>query len=214
VAADSQIKSAAFALKFALHVQLSVRSTAIWNIAPGVLCNAVNAHLPARACTRHKKEIIKTNNKMKKVITVLVVAMAAFFSACQDPETDTEKAKDKVAEAETDLKTAQQEEDSVVLRAANEKEWLAFKAESDMKIKNTEDQVIALKEKLKKEGKAITSEYNNRIDSLEEKNRELKMRINSYSNNQTNWQQFKLEFNRDMEGLGQSLRNFVVPAKK
>jgi uncharacterized protein YPO0396 len=151
---------------------------------------------------------------MKKVITVSVVAIAVFFSACQSPETDVEKAKENVKDAKADLKTAQKEADSAMVKAADEKEWIAFKAESDMKIKNAEAEIAALKEKMKKEGKAIASQYNNRIDSLEEKSRQLKKRIDGYSNSQTNWQAFKAEFNRDMEGLGQALKNFIAPAKK
>jgi chromosome segregation ATPase len=151
---------------------------------------------------------------MKKVITVSLLAIAVFFSACQPQESDVDEAKDKVEDAKADLKTAQKEADSVAINAANEKEWIAFKAESDMKIKNAEAEIAALKEKMKKEGKAITSQYNNRIDSLEEKSRQLKKRIDGYSNSQTNWQEFKAEFNRDMEGLGQALKSFIVPAKK
>ena len=101
---------------------------------------------------------------MKKVVTVSLIAMTAFFSACQSPEAGAEKAKENVEEAKADLKTAQKEADSATIKAENEKEWIAFKAESDLKIKNTEDEIAALKDKLKKEDKAITLKYNNRID--------------------------------------------------
>ncbi len=151
---------------------------------------------------------------MKKAVTVSLVAITLFFSACKSPEANADKARENVEDAKADLKTAQNEADSAIIKADNEKEWIAFKTESDMKIKNTEDQIALLKEKLKKEDKAMNLKYNNRIDSLEVKSRELKNRINSYSNNQTNWQAFKSEFNNDMEGLGKALKNFVVPVKK
>jgi chromosome segregation ATPase len=152
---------------------------------------------------------------MKKfivLITASFVTATVLLLACQTPEEKVETAQDKVETATENLKTAQTEADSAAIKAAAEKEWLAFKMEAEEKITKTEVQIAALKEKLKSNNKEVKLMYGNRIDSLEKKNQDLKTRINAY-NNQSNWSLFKTEFNQDMERLGEALKGFVVKEK-
>jgi hypothetical protein len=54
----------------------------------------------------------------------------------------------------------------------------------------------------------MSNVYENRINTLEDQNKELRNRIYSYENNQSDWEVFKREFNRDMDALGNSIRDF------
>ena len=43
-----------------------------------------------------------------------------------------------------------------------------------------------------------------RIDTLEKQNNDLKTKIETYDQSQSNWESFKREFNHDMDELGKS----------
>ncbi len=63
------------------------------------------------------------------------------------------------------------------------------------------------------EGKTddVKAAYRKQVNGLEQKNKELKTKIDSYvENGQDNWEVFKSEFSRDMQSLGQSLKDFSV----
>ena len=57
-------------------------------------------------------------------------------------------------------------------------------------------------------GKTMSNIYENRIKALEEQNKDLKARIYTYETNQSDWETFKREFNRDMDALGKALKDF------
>lgn len=153
---------------------------------------------------------------MKKFVIIIT---ASFFTAtilllaCQTPEEKAKTAQDKVVTASDNLKDAQTEADSANLKAADDKEWQAFKMEADEKIAQTEAKITALRANLKTKGKAIKLNYSNKIDSLEKKKQALKSRINDYNGKPSNWSLFKMEFNKDMERLGEALKGFVEKDK-
>ena len=59
-------------------------------------------------------------------------------------------------------------------------------------------------------GSTGVSESKKRIDSLEEQNKELISRMDNYDRGKSDWETFKLEFNRDVDRLGVSLAKFTV----
>ena len=116
-------------------------------------------------------------------------------------------------DAKTDLKTVQKDSLTDAQKAANVEQWKIFRNESQVKIKNNEIRISALKIKIKNEGVDYNSEKAKRIDSLEIKNKELAIRMENYEKGKSDWETFKLDFTRDIDGLGESLKNFTVRNK-
>jgi len=63
---------------------------------------------------------------------------------------------------------------------------------------------------LNKPGKILDPIYKQRIETLEEQNRDLKVRLDVYEKNNSDWETFKREFNHDMDELGKALKDFTV----
>ena len=67
---------------------------------------------------------------------------------------------------------------------------------------------------MKRTGKSMDEQYAKKINELEQKNREIKEKVNTYKNEASDdWETFKKEYNRDMDDLGRSLKNFTVDNK-
>ena len=57
-------------------------------------------------------------------------------------------------------------------------------------------------------------ESRKKLIQLEDRNRELKKRMDEYkADSKAKWQNFKDEFNHDMQGLGESLKDFTKKDK-
>ncbi|MBK7336847.1 MAG: hypothetical protein IPJ00_12050 [Saprospirales bacterium] len=111
------------------------------------------------------------------------------------------------------MQTAQTEADTEAQLVANTEEWQAFRNETEARIKVNEARIAELKVKMKKSGKSMDALYADKINALEQKNKDLKTRMDNYEQNKTEWQAFKREFNRDMDELGQALKDFSVDNK-
>jgi hypothetical protein len=53
-----------------------------------------------------------------------------------------------------------------------------------------------------------------KIESLEERNRSMRTRLVAYQTDQSNWEQFKTEFNHDMDEIGDALQDLTIDNKK
>lgn len=160
----------------------------------------------------------------KELFTLLVGAIFATstaFVGCQS-SADKEKeaaekvvdAKEKVVDAKDNLRDAQKEVKLEAQKEVNAEEWKAFKEQSDARIKANEDQIKQLKMNTKTSKKVIDVMYTRRIDTLEQRNVYLNERIKTYDKGQTGWEKFKVEFNGDMDQLGNALKDFTVKNKK
>lgn len=152
---------------------------------------------------------------MKKGIICKVLSASLFaallFTACQPaPSTpEVEAAKDKVKDAQHELKTAE--------KAATNEEWVVFKKESEEKILINETTIADLKDRMSMSSKKYDALYEEKIDKLEKQNKVLKARIKNHDameNRKEDWATFKTEFNHDMDELGQALKDLTVNNKK
>jgi len=100
------------------------------------------------------------------------------------------------------------------MKAKEAAAWDQFKSETNEKITNNEARIKVLKDEAKNSGKAQEMVYDKKIDLLEKQNQNLKNRLDNYDKGQTGWESFKKEFNQDMNGLGEALKNFVIVKKK
>ncbi len=154
---------------------------------------------------------------MNKLITTFAFAAfitCTFFSGCQSSDQKVESAQGKLQDAAENLDNIVKKNKEAENKAAQAEEWKLFKAESEVRIKNNDLRIAELKAKMKTKKKMHDAFYANRIDELEQQNKHMTMRIDVYEKNHSDWEAFKQEFNHDMDGLGDALKNFTTSGKK
>jgi hypothetical protein len=139
----------------------------------------------------------------KNILIILICLLTlAVFMSCN-------KASDK--------KVAEAQNNAEALEAQNvaEKDWMEFKTTVEALIAVNEKTIADYKVKMTDTNGKLKASYDKKIDALELKNKEMKAKLNNYKNDgKTDWEQFKSEFNKDMDNLGTSLKGFVVDSKK
>jgi exonuclease VII large subunit len=153
---------------------------------------------------------------MKKTMFMLAISAAAILTVTNGCKSNSEKVEDaqtNVQDAKADLKTVLKDSLTDAQKASNEAEWKIFRNESQAKIKNNDVRIKELKSKMKNEKGSSISMSNRKIDSLEVKNNELVARMDNFDRGKSDWETFKLEFNRDLNGVGESLSKFSYKNK-
>jgi predicted nucleic acid-binding Zn-ribbon protein len=142
---------------------------------------------------------------MKKTILLQIASILIFgviLTGCYSSAEKVENAQNKVSDANDDLNKANQE-------------YLAdvenYKIEVTAKIEANNKSIAELKERMKNKKQDTKNDYKKRIAVLEQRNSDLKYRIDNYkAEGKDKWEQFKEEFNRDMENLGQAFKDITV----
>ncbi len=132
-------------------------------------------------------------------ICLVVGLMAgAFFTGCnKTSEQKVKDAKEDMGEAKQELKDS---------GAGYLAEWQTFKSEYEQKIEANEKRLDAFKEKMEKAGPEVKAKYIKEIALLEQKNNDLKMKLADYKDDgQSNWEEFKTNFKKDMDGIGKTM---------
>jgi chromosome segregation ATPase len=135
---------------------------------------------------------------MKKLLfaATLNFAFAAMvFTACDSKQEKVEDAQEEVNEAKEDLKDAKQE-----LNA----EYPSYRQAQEDRINMNQKRIDDLRAKINTGGKPLDEARQKRIQELEEKNAELRSRLAGYETERSDWEEFKREFDHDMEELGKS----------
>lgn len=140
-------------------------------------------------------------------VTATFFLAGILFAGCMSSDQKNDAAKAQVLAAQQNLDVVQKNADMVAEKAATADELKTFKLESDLKIKNNEVRIAELKLKMNKSGSALDEVYAKRIDSLEMKNKNLKTRMGDYEKTHSDWTKFKHDFNRDLDELGNTLKN-------
>jgi hypothetical protein len=141
---------------------------------------------------------------MKKVIftmAALALMMGVMVSGCTSSE-------QKVKNAEEDVIAANE-----ALEQANA-EYLAdmeqFRRDTEAKTVSNDQMIAELKGRMSRVKSSLRADYQKNIVALEERNAQMKSRMAEYKDEgKDKWYAFKLEFNRDMEALGQALSDFT-----
>jgi acetyl/propionyl-CoA carboxylase alpha subunit len=146
---------------------------------------------------------------MKNPILVALLVTAILSGCTPSPNKEVKNAEKTLAEAESDLKIAQEKENEAA-KAKNLAEWRAFKHEADSTLAVMEEDLIRLEARIEKEGKTkqmLKTDYAKaKIDiaALKEKLNKRSMEFeedmhhfdsNVYKKNQA----FSREFNHDMD---------------
>ncbi len=151
---------------------------------------------------------------MKKSIFMLAIMAGALFTSCKNNSEKEDDAVEKVADANENLDTVQNQVANDAATKANDAEWQTYKAEANKTISENDARILELQTAMKKPGNNFDDAYRKSISDLEKKNKALKNKIADYENNQTDWDTFKREFDSDMAGFGKAFKDLTVNNKK
>lgn len=139
---------------------------------------------------------------MKKAIFVLAVIsliIGSSVSSCTSSAEKVEDAQDNVDDANEALEEANED----YLNDVEE-----YKIEIAGKIVENEARIAELKILVSAEKGEIKAIHEKQIIDLEKKNEELRIKMDSYrGDNKEDWDDFKREFNHDMNELGKALKD-------
>lgn len=150
---------------------------------------------------------------MKKLIYGLSIAtfvLAVVLIGCESTDTKEETTEVKV---EADTTTVKTDANTGTVRTATAEEWKEFKENAELKIKENEEEIAEQKAKKQKPGKLFDEMRDKKIKNLELRNKELRTKLANYETSQSDWEAFKLEFNKDVEEIKQSIKEVVVDDK-
>ncbi|MBL0063003.1 MAG: hypothetical protein IPP40_16355 [bacterium] len=152
-------------------------------------------------------------NKYTKIVTFVfaLASMAMFMGCSQTSEQKLADAKANVVDLKQDVKVAVADQ----TEAARQVEWLNFKSNAEIKIISNDKAIADYKVSMTGTNGKRRANYNKKIDALELKNKELKAKLLNYpESGKSSWEQFKNEFNHDMDELGSALKDFAVNNEK
>ncbi len=132
-------------------------------------------------------------------LAVIILIAGAVFTGC---ENNKDNAKDNVEKANQDMIDAQ---------IQFEKEWQQFKNDAELIINDNQNKINDFKAAMKTTSTKFKAKYENEVLTLEQKNIELKKKLNEYKyERKENWENFKIEFNRDMEIVSTAVKDIFA----
>jgi len=134
------------------------------------------------------------------IISILTSLAALTFAGCNfsidQKEQALEKAKDNLESATADLELAR----------SDSAEFANYKIESELKLRENELLIAEMKDKMKSERRESLTKYEKQLDSLDIQNTKLRNNMHLYrSENRAKWEQFKENFNKEMDELGKKI---------
>ena len=142
---------------------------------------------------------------MKK--TFLSLLTVTFISgiiliSCNNSSQKVDKAQKDVIEANKNLEDAN-------------KEYLAdmeiYRTETANRIAANDQSIVELKAKIANDKKIAKADFKKKVAELEQKNSDMKKKMDEYkADGKENWEQFKTEFSRDMDELGNAFKDLTV----
>ena len=154
---------------------------------------------------------------MKK--SILAVALFAFmagtistsYGQVRDQKSFSERG--NVQESNRDRSDAKQDYKEV--QRKSDFEFQKFKKECQSKIRNNEKRISELKVKISRFSTRERAEYQRNLRVLEQKNAGLKRKLANYKERQQDkWMSFKRDIDRDIDEVGNQLRDFSVDKRR
>jgi hypothetical protein len=140
---------------------------------------------------------------MKKsilLITTITIMFAFVVQSCDRPDNQMERAQTDLIEAERDLDIAQSEVEADVQ---------IYRQEVANDIRENNLAIADIKSKIQVEDAERRAALEVRIAEIERNSSDLKRQIDNYRiTNRDNWDDFKDQFSKDMNDLGDSLDDF------
>jgi hypothetical protein len=146
---------------------------------------------------------------MKKTIFVMTLAtifLGTGLTSCNTSAENVEDAQENVDEANEKLDEANEE---------YVEDLLAYRTEIAERISINEVRIADLKVIVAAEKGEMKVNHEKQIAELEKRNRDLKNKMDSYKGDgRDDWNEFKKEFNHDMDELGKALTDLTVSNTK
>ncbi len=140
---------------------------------------------------------------MKKTISYAALALilaGSFVTSCESNVQKVENAQENLIDAKVELKD---------LQIALNEEYPAFKLEAEAKIEANEKRIELLNLVIiEPNDKKLEDLRKRRIEELNQKNIILSNKLSYYENERSDWENFKREFNHDMDGVIDALKDF------
>jgi len=140
----------------------------------------------------------------KSILTIVASAFVAsvMLTGCNTSAQKVENAEENVASANEDLNDANE---------AYKQEIDNYRKEADEKIAANNKSIAEFNARIALEKKDAQDDYRKQIATLEQKNTDMKKKMDDYkAEGKDKWEQFKTEFNRDMDELGKAFKDLTV----
>jgi predicted nucleic acid-binding Zn-ribbon protein len=155
-------------------------------------------------------------NKLILTCTITLGMVFLFSQVNAQVDKQAEKARKEAKEARKDMKEANENleeanRDLIQAKIDSTTEYIAFKNEVEINIANNKKSIAELRAKKWSSSTKAEEKYTKQINKLEKRNENLELSINKANyTNSTKWDSFKREFKRDMQELGQALKDLAV----
>ncbi len=134
-------------------------------------------------------------------MSALGFAACALLTSCDSPAQKVENAQENVTDAKSDLLKAQHEYQMDVEQ---------YRAQKIAVISANNRSIEEFNVRIANEKKELRADYTRKIVELESKNSDMKRKLDNYkADRKDDWENFKLEFNKDMDQLGSALKDLT-----
>lgn len=140
----------------------------------------------------------------KSIVQFAVSACSIAFIAigCSSPAEKVENAQDQVVEANNNLDTAIKNYQA---------DLNAYRIETVNRIAANELAIAKFNVKIANEKKEAKADYLKKIAVLEKRNADMKVKLQDYKDDGgSKWKTFKLEFGKEMDDLGESIKDLTT----
>lgn len=138
--------------------------------------------------------------------TIAFISLSIGIISCNQTEVNKAESSDT---AKTDQSNVSKLVEEIKPDLEFESEFALFKAKVMEQLKENDRKIGELKIRQKKENKKMQLKLQKQIDKFETENNTLKNKIDKSINmDKKAWENFKTEFNQDMESLNKSISNF------
>lgn len=147
---------------------------------------------------------------MKKAIPSLVIANAlsigVVLNGCDSPPKDDNDTYERMYFARQSSETLRKEYDTLVYSGISVKHWEKFRQNSEKLIQRNEYLIEELKTKIRKTGRQSDLIFERKVYILEQKNKNLRDRILSYPEVQSDWNSFKKEITGELVDIAMEIK--------
>jgi len=144
--------------------------------------------------------------KSNLTFTASILTIAFAVMSCSSPAEKVEKAENQVVEANEKL-------DSAIKNY--QEDMSAYRIETANRIAYNEKAIADFNLKIAKEKKEVRTDYLKKIAELDKKNTDMKIKLNSYKDDGNDkWKKFKMEFSKEMDDLGASIKDLTTKEKE
>jgi len=139
-------------------------------------------------------------------MALIVFVAGTVFTSCQSSASKVDEAKDNLQVATENVIVANQE-----LNQALKDSITQFRISAKEKIKSNEEKIAALKVRIAKENAKTKINNDKKLAALEQKNKDMVNRLDNYNDiQQEKWDAFKVEYNHDMDELGDAFKDLTI----